>query len=98
MKAAGVVLRSVAIAACLSGCSLIVVEHDLVPAGSPAGQPAILEYKLTGTSLSRVSLVEVDGRHVDTKSPRATRYLFKLAPGRHRVRFRGEEGFPVHPE
>jgi hypothetical protein len=98
MKAAGLVLRSVAIAACLSGCSLIVVEHDLVPAGSPVGQPAILEYKLTGTSLSRVSLVEVDGRHVDTKSPRATRYLFKLASGRHRVRFRGEEGFPVHPE
>ncbi len=98
MKAAGDVLVSVTIAICLSGCSVTVVEHNLVPAGSPLGQPAILEYKVTASTLSRVDLVEVDGRPVDAKKTNATRYLFKLAPGTHRVRFQGEEGFPVHPE
>jgi hypothetical protein len=98
MKAAGVVLRSVAIAAGLSGCSLPVVEHNLVPAGSPPGQPVILEYKETATALSRVHLVEVDESPVDTGQRERRQHLFKLAPGRHRVRFRGEEGFPVHPE
>jgi hypothetical protein len=102
MKAAGVVLGSVAIAVCMSGCSLTVVEHDLSSGGPSLGQPAILEYKITPSTLSRVDLVEVDGHPVDEKRANVrgfgVRSVFKLAPGTHRVRFRGEEGSQVHPD
>jgi hypothetical protein len=102
MKGAGVVLGSVAIAACVSGCSLTVVEHDLSSGGPSLGQPAILEYKITPSTLSRVDLVEVDGHPVDEKRANVrgfgVRSVFKLAPGTHRVRFRGEEGSQVHPD
>ncbi len=98
MKAAGVVLGSVGIAVFLSGCSVPVVEHDLSSGGPPPGQHSILEHRVRATSLTRVDLVEIDGRAVDAKRTRFADYQFKLTPGTHRIRVRGEEGWPVHPE
>lgn len=98
MKASRIALGSAAIAVCLSGCSVPVVEHDLSSAGPPLVQPSILEYRVTATSLSGVDLVEIDGRNVDAKRTMLAEHRFKLAPGTHRVRFRGLAGFSVHPE
>ena len=87
-----------AIVICVSGCSPPVVEHDLSSGGPSLGQPATLEYNITATMLSGVDLVEVDGRQVDANRTIRMQHLFKLAPGTHRIRFRGDEGWSVRPE
>jgi hypothetical protein len=99
MKNTEVVLGGLTIILCLSGCSSRVVEFDLTPGGSSLGQPAVLEYKYTPTTLSGIELVEVDGRRVDTGYKKEFRNnQFKLVPGAHRVRFQGEDGWSVRPE
>jgi hypothetical protein len=101
MKAVRIIIGSAAIAFCMSGCSVAVVEHDLSSGGPSLGQPAILEYKISGTTLSGVELIEIDGHPVAERRANVgggAQIVFKLAPGTHRVRFKGDEGFPVHPD
>jgi hypothetical protein len=98
MKLAGVVLGGFGIAICLSGCTLPVVEHDLSSGGPSVGQAATLEY----IGSPKIWIVEIDGRPVEMKratgSGMAIRNLFKVAPGEHRILFRGDLGYRLHPE
>jgi hypothetical protein len=105
MKSLRVIIGSVAIALCFSGCSRPLVELDLLSGEAALAPPAVLEWMwVDSLSLfSQINLVKVDERPVDLRKTNDggfwIRNLLKLSPGKHRVYFRGGGGqLALHPD
>lgn len=101
MKGVRGIIGSIAIAICFSNCTPPVVELDLSSGGASLGQSAILEWVSRYDSYP-IDLVQVDARPVQlrksTEGGLGSRNLLKLSPGKHKVLFQAEKGFPFHPD